>query len=61
MLNQEQIAALKVERPDLAADVDYRRKGRFASRPAGKAPAKVMACGGGTEQMLETEAAVAEH
>ena len=40
VLNAEQIAQLKVDRPDLEADVDYR------GRKPVKVPVKVMACGG---------------
>ena len=45
VLNGEQIAALKRDRPDLEADVDYKGKGK--GRFPGRRPAKVMACGGG--------------
>ena len=61
VLNAEQIVALKQQRPDLAADVDYRGKGRYPSRwPAG-APAKVMACGGGPDAAELDEQALAGH
>jgi anaerobic magnesium-protoporphyrin IX monomethyl ester cyclase len=59
VLSDEQIAQLKRDRPDLAADVDYKGKGH-GRRPAA-APVKVMACGGGDRELLEPEAAVAEH
>ena len=48
VLNGEEIAALKRERPDLAADVNF--KGTRV---------KVMACGGGSEER-QTPAALAE-
>ena len=54
-LDAEQIAALKRERPDLAADVDYRGKGRFHSRQRARPPERVMACGGGDQQMTEAQ------
>ena len=55
VLDAEQIAALKRERPDLAADVDYRGKGRFHSRERARKPERVMACGGGDQQMTEAQ------
>ncbi|MFN7570803.1 MAG: magnesium-protoporphyrin IX monomethyl ester anaerobic oxidative cyclase [Betaproteobacteria bacterium] len=50
VLNREQIAELKRARPDLAADVDFKGRGKKVD-----VPVKVMACGGGTEQMVETD------
>ena len=61
VLNDEQIAQLKRERPDLEADVDYKVKGKGHGRRPAAAPVKVMACGGGDQAMLEPESAVAEH
>jgi len=58
VLDANQIAALKRDRPDLEADVDYRGKGR-GRRPV-RVPVKVMACGGGDHQMTEEAAALAE-
>ncbi|MCE2971252.1 MAG: magnesium-protoporphyrin IX monomethyl ester anaerobic oxidative cyclase [Burkholderiales bacterium] len=52
VLNREQIAELKRKRPDLAADVDYSRRGKKVD-----VPVKVMACGGGSEQMADEDAA----
>ena len=43
-----------------AGDVDYKGKGRFPGRRPVKVPVKVMACGGGDQQMTEEEAALAE-
>jgi anaerobic magnesium-protoporphyrin IX monomethyl ester cyclase len=50
VLNADQIAALKREKPELAADVRYRPK-----KPV-KVPVKVMACGGGPEAGADEEA-----
>ena len=61
VLNAEQIVALKQQRPDLAADVDYRGKGRYPSRRPAGAPAKVMACGGGPDAAELDEQALAGH
>jgi anaerobic magnesium-protoporphyrin IX monomethyl ester cyclase len=63
VLNAGQIAAINAERPDLKADVDYKGKGhgRFQQgrRPM-QAPVKVMACGGGDQQVADV-AELAEH
>ena len=48
------------ERPDLAADVDYKGKGRHPSRRPVKVPVKVMACGGGDQHLTDEQAALAE-
>ena len=61
VLDAGQIAALKQERPELAADVDYRGKGRFQGRRPAAAPAKVMACGGGPEAGELDEQVLAGH
>jgi anaerobic magnesium-protoporphyrin IX monomethyl ester cyclase len=49
VLNSEQIAQVKRDRPDLAADVDFQRKKRV------HVPIKVMACGGGDHAAHEDE------
>ena len=56
VLNAAQIAQLKVEHPDLEADVDY--KGR---KPVRALPVKVMACGGGDQQFADAAARLVEH
>ena len=59
VLNADQIAQLKRERPELSADVDY--KGKSGGRRSQVAPVKVMACGGGDNVLHEPETALAEH
>jgi anaerobic magnesium-protoporphyrin IX monomethyl ester cyclase len=48
VLDTQQIAALKRNRPELAADVNFRGT-----------PVKVMACGGGADAPQATEEALA--
>ncbi len=62
VLNAGQIAELKLDRPDLEADVDYKGKGhgRYQGRRPVPVPVKVMACGGGDQQMADV-AELAEH
>jgi anaerobic magnesium-protoporphyrin IX monomethyl ester cyclase len=59
VLDAGQIAALKRERPELEADVDYKGKGRFPARRPARAPVKVMACGSGADAPEASEEALA--